>query len=112
MVGTTVGFPTNLVEALAPQSHHRILWKCPRYQLRTCSTHCRVTGSGHLLNGGLRASAGVLYLGYRGLPVMAQTSEYARFSPTGKMAREPHILYQVRPHHSWLERKGHPPEKK
>jgi hypothetical protein len=27
-VGTTMGFPVEVVEDLASQSHHRILWKC------------------------------------------------------------------------------------
>jgi hypothetical protein len=27
-VGTTMGFPIEIVEALAPQSHHRTLWNC------------------------------------------------------------------------------------
>jgi hypothetical protein len=28
MVGTAVGFPVEIVEALGPQSHHRTPWKC------------------------------------------------------------------------------------
>jgi hypothetical protein len=54
MVGTTMGFPVEIVETLAPQSHRRVLRKCPQYHMRTCSAHCRLTGSGHLFNGGLR----------------------------------------------------------
>jgi hypothetical protein len=30
MVGTTEGFPIEIIETLAPQSHHRIPWKCPQ----------------------------------------------------------------------------------
>jgi hypothetical protein len=52
-VGTTVGFPIEFVEALAPQSCHRITRKCPQYHMTTCSTHRRVTSSGHPLDGGL-----------------------------------------------------------
>jgi hypothetical protein len=29
-VGTTVGFPIETMEALASQTHRRILWKCPQ----------------------------------------------------------------------------------
>jgi hypothetical protein len=54
-VSTTTGFLVEIVEALAPQSHRRIPRKCPQYHMSTCSIHRRVTGSGHLLNGGLRA---------------------------------------------------------
>jgi hypothetical protein len=32
-------------------------------------------------------------------------------SPIDKTARKPYTPYQVCPHHSWLERKGHPPKK-
>jgi hypothetical protein len=53
-VGTTAGFPVEIMEALALQSHHRIPWKCPQYHMSTCSSHRRVIGSDHLLNGGLR----------------------------------------------------------
>jgi hypothetical protein len=28
-VGTTVGFPVKIMEALAPQYHCQIMWKCP-----------------------------------------------------------------------------------
>jgi hypothetical protein len=28
MAGTTVGYPVKIMEALAPQSHHRTPWKC------------------------------------------------------------------------------------
>jgi hypothetical protein len=52
-VGTIVGFPVEIVEALAPQSCRRIPWKCPQYHVSTCSTHCRVTGSSNPLDGGL-----------------------------------------------------------
>jgi hypothetical protein len=52
-VDTTAGFPVEIVEALTMQSHHRIPQKCPQYQVSTCSAHRQVTGSGHLLNGGL-----------------------------------------------------------
>jgi hypothetical protein len=50
-VGTTAGFLGEIVEALVPQSHRRIPRKCPQYQISTYFTHCRVTGSSHLLNG-------------------------------------------------------------
>jgi hypothetical protein len=53
-VGTTMGFPVEIMDALAPQSHCQIQRKCPQYHMSTYSTHCRVTGSGHLLNEGLR----------------------------------------------------------
>jgi hypothetical protein len=52
-VGTTAGFPVKIMEALAPQSHRRIPWKCPQYHMSTCYAHRRVTGSGHPPNGGL-----------------------------------------------------------
>jgi hypothetical protein len=52
-VGTTTGFPIEIVEALAPQSHHQIPWKCPQYIMSTCSVHHQVIGSGHPLNKGL-----------------------------------------------------------
>jgi hypothetical protein len=29
-VGTTVRFPVKIMDALAPQSRHRIPWKCPQ----------------------------------------------------------------------------------
>jgi hypothetical protein len=29
-VGTTMGFPIEIVEALAPQPHRQIPWKCPQ----------------------------------------------------------------------------------
>ncbi len=80
-VGTITGSPIKIVEALAPQSHHRILWKCPQYHMSTCSIHRRVTSFGHLLNRGLGATVGVMYLGYRGLPVTAQNSGYDWFPP-------------------------------
>jgi hypothetical protein len=54
---------------------------------------------------------GVFYPGYRGLPLTAQTSEYAQFPLGAKTAGEVHTPYQVRPYYSWLERKGHPSEK-
>jgi hypothetical protein len=53
MVGTTVGFQIEIVEALALQSHRRILHECPPEHLSTGSAHRRVTGSGHPLDGGL-----------------------------------------------------------
>jgi hypothetical protein len=53
-VGTTVGFPIQIMEALAPQSRCQILRKCPQYHMSACSTHHRVTGSGHPLGGWLR----------------------------------------------------------
>jgi hypothetical protein len=80
-VGTTMGFSAKIVEALAPQSRCRISWKCRLYHMRTCSTHHRETGSGHLLNEGLRGYYRGRYPGYRGPPVMAQTSGYDRFPP-------------------------------
>jgi hypothetical protein len=49
-VGTITGSPIKIVEALAPQSHHRILWKCPQYHMSTCSAQHRVTDSGHPLD--------------------------------------------------------------
>jgi hypothetical protein len=52
-VGTTAGFLVEIVEALAPQSRHRILWECPQYHMSTCPTDRRVTGSVHLLDRGL-----------------------------------------------------------
>jgi hypothetical protein len=51
-VGTIMGFPVEIVEALAPQSHCRIPWKYPQYHMSTCSTHHQVTGSSHPLDGG------------------------------------------------------------
>jgi hypothetical protein len=53
-VGTTAGFPVHIVEALTPQSHHRISRKCPQYHMSTYSVHRRVSGCGHPLNGELR----------------------------------------------------------
>jgi hypothetical protein len=53
MVGTTTGFLVGIVEALAPQSSRRIPRTCPQYHISTCSTHRRVTDSGHRLNRGL-----------------------------------------------------------
>jgi hypothetical protein len=38
-VGTTVGFPVEIVEALALQFHSRIPQKCPQYHMRTCYAH-------------------------------------------------------------------------
>jgi hypothetical protein len=52
-MSTTMRFPAKDVEALAPQSCHRILQKYPQYYLRTCSAHHQVTGFVHPLNGGL-----------------------------------------------------------
>jgi hypothetical protein len=54
MMGTTTGFSVKIVEALAPQSCHQIPRKCLQYHVSIYSTHHRVTGSSHLLNGGLR----------------------------------------------------------
>jgi hypothetical protein len=39
MVGTTVGFQIEIVEALALQSHRRILHECPPEHLSTGSAH-------------------------------------------------------------------------
>jgi hypothetical protein len=33
-----VGFPVEIVEALAPPYHRRISQKCPLYHMITCST--------------------------------------------------------------------------
>jgi hypothetical protein len=52
-VGTTAGFLVEIVEALASKFHRRIPRTCPQYHMSTYSTHHRVTGSGHTLNGGL-----------------------------------------------------------
>jgi hypothetical protein len=52
-VGTTAGFPVEIIEDLTPQTHRQISWKCPQYHMSTYSVHHRVTGSGHPLNGGL-----------------------------------------------------------
>jgi hypothetical protein len=52
-VGTTTGFPVEIIEALASQSRCRILWMCPQYHMSTCSARPQVTGSSHLLDGGL-----------------------------------------------------------
>jgi hypothetical protein len=38
-VGTTAGFPVEIVEALAPQSHYQILRKCPKYHMSTYFVH-------------------------------------------------------------------------
>jgi hypothetical protein len=54
MVGTTVGFWVEIVEALAPQSHHRTPQKCLHYHTRSYFSHRHVTGSNHPLNRGLR----------------------------------------------------------
>jgi hypothetical protein len=56
MVGTTAGIPIEIMEALALQSHRRILRKCSQYHMSTYSAHCQVTGSDHPLNGGLWAT--------------------------------------------------------
>jgi hypothetical protein len=53
-VGTTAGFPVEIMEALAPQSHHQIPRMCPQYHMSTYSTHRRVTGSSHPLRRGAR----------------------------------------------------------
>jgi hypothetical protein len=37
MVGTTAGFPVEILEALAPQSHHQIPQTCPQYHMGTYS---------------------------------------------------------------------------
>jgi hypothetical protein len=34
-VGTTMGFPVEIVKDLAPQSHCRMPQKCPQYHMRT-----------------------------------------------------------------------------
>jgi hypothetical protein len=52
-VGTTTGFPVEIVEALASQSHCPISQNYPQCHMSTCSAHGRVTGSGHSLDGGL-----------------------------------------------------------
>jgi hypothetical protein len=49
-VGTTVGFPVKIVEALAPQSRSQIPRKCPQYHMSTYSAQHRVNGSGCSLN--------------------------------------------------------------
>jgi hypothetical protein len=51
MVGTTTGFPVEIVVPFAPQSLRQIPQKCPWYHMRTCSAHGRVTSSGHPFNG-------------------------------------------------------------
>jgi hypothetical protein len=60
MVGTTVGFPIETMEALAPRSRRRIPQKCPQYYMGTYLVHRQVTGSVHSLDGRLRGY-------YRGL---------------------------------------------
>jgi hypothetical protein len=52
-VGSTTGFPVEIVEALALQYCHQILWKCPQYHMSTYSAHRRLTSFDHQLNGGL-----------------------------------------------------------
>jgi hypothetical protein len=39
-VGTTTGFSVKIVEALAPQSHHRMSWMFPQYHISTYYAHC------------------------------------------------------------------------
>jgi hypothetical protein len=94
MVGTTVRFPLKIMESFAIQSRHRIPRKWPRYHMSTYSDHRRVTGSGHLLNGGLG--------GYcqRNLPWVLWSVSYGpKLSNTvgslqRQMARVPYTPYQ------------------
>jgi hypothetical protein len=53
VVGNTMGFPVEIVQALLQQSCYRIPWKCPQYHMSGYSAHRRVIGSGLLLNRGL-----------------------------------------------------------
>jgi hypothetical protein len=53
MVDTTAGFPVEIVEALAPQSHRQIPRECAHYHISTYSAHRRVIGNSHPLDGGL-----------------------------------------------------------
>jgi hypothetical protein len=107
MVGTTAGFLVEIMEALALQYHHQILWKCPQYHMSTCPTHCRVTGSGHPLHGGL----GGYYWG--NIPQVPRAAGYGpklwiRSMPSsGKWLgnHRPHTRKQS--HHSKLKRRGH-----
>jgi hypothetical protein len=52
-LGTTAGFPVEILEALALQSHRRIPQKCPQYHMSIYYAHHQVTGFGHPLNEGL-----------------------------------------------------------
>jgi hypothetical protein len=111
-VGTTAGFPLKIVEALAPQSHRRISQKCPQYHMSSYSTHRRVTGFGHPLNGGL----GGYYQG--NLPRVPWATTYGPKKPwirsvlaSGKRLRSHTPCTKKRPHHSRLNRRGHQPKK-
>jgi hypothetical protein len=53
MVGTTTGFLVEIMEALALQSRHQILWKYPQYHMSTYSTDHRVISTSHPPVGGL-----------------------------------------------------------
>jgi hypothetical protein len=94
-VGTTAGFPVEIVEALAPQSHHQIPWACPQYHMSTYSAHHRVTGSNHpLRRGGSGDTVGVTYPKYHGPPVMAQKILDTIATLQRQMVGEPHTPYQ------------------
>jgi hypothetical protein len=49
-----MGIPFEIVENFAPGPRCQISQKYPQYHMRTFSTHRRVIGFGHPLNGGLR----------------------------------------------------------
>jgi hypothetical protein len=105
MVGTTAGFPSEVMEALALQSRRRIPQTCPQYHMSTCSAHRRVTGSGHLLDRGLGGYC------WGNLPWVPWATGYIpklwiRSDPsTGQTAGEPYTSYYRKwLHHSRLKR--------
>jgi hypothetical protein len=79
IVGTTKGFPIEIMDALAPESHRQISWKCPHYYMSTCSVHRRVIDSTTHSTEGSRATIGVMYPGSHGPPFTAQNSGYDQF---------------------------------
>jgi hypothetical protein len=110
-VGTTMGFPVGIVLAVAPQSHHRILWKCPQYHMSTYSAHHRVTGSGHPLNRGVD---GYYWCNIPWAPWATgyDPKFWIRSIPSSGKWLENHIpLARKWPHHSRLKWRGHQPKK-
>jgi hypothetical protein len=110
-VGTIMGLPVKIMEALALQSHCRIPWKYPQYHMSTCSTHHQVTGSNHPLDGG----PGGYY--QSNIPRVPWATGYGpkfwiRSIPSNGKRLWNHAPHTMKwPYHSRLKMGGHQPKK-
>jgi hypothetical protein len=65
--------------------------------MSTYSTSRQVNGSSHPLNGRLRATVGVLYPGFHGLPVTTEKSIYDQFPPVANRWETMHPIPDMAP---------------